>query len=83
MLKIQLRKIMNNDIKGMCLFLGLIGLGYVGLLILVGLLTGAKIIKSIMFISIFSTFLISLGLTSQVKNRLFNYLKTLTVKQLS
>lgn len=74
---------MNNDIKGMCLFLGLICLGYVALLILVGLLTGAKIIKSIMFISIFSTFLISLGLTSQVKNRLFNYLKTLTVKQLS
>jgi len=72
---------MNNDIKGMCLFLGLIGLGYVALLILVALLTGAKIIKSIMFISIFSTFLISLGLTPQVKNRLFNYLKTLTVKQ--
>ena len=72
---------MNNDIKGMCLFLGLIGLGYVALLILIALLTGAKIIKSIMFISIFSTFLISLGLTPQVKNRLFNYLKTLTVKQ--
>jgi len=73
---------MNNDIKGMCLFLGLIGLGYVALLILLALLTGAKIIKSIMFISIFSTFLISLGLTPQVKNRLFNYLKMLTVKQL-
>lgn len=72
---------MNNNIKGMCLFLGLIGLGYVALLILVALLTGAKIIKSIMFISIFSTFLISLGLTPQVKNRLFKYLKTLTVKQ--
>lgn len=72
---------MNNDIKGMCLFLGLIGLGYVALLILVALLTGAKIIKSIMFISIFSTFLISLGLTPQVKNRLYNYLKTLAVKQ--
>lgn len=72
---------MNNDIKGMCLFLGLIGLGYVALLILVALLTGAKIIKSIMFISLFSTFLISLGLTPQVKNRLVNYLKTLTVKQ--
>ncbi|PKI16310.1 hypothetical protein [Colwellia sp. 12G3] len=72
---------MNNDIKGICLFLGLIGLGYVALLILVALLTGAKIIKSIMFISIFSTFLISLGLTPQVKNRLFNYLKTLKVKQ--
>ena len=72
---------MNNDIKGMCIFLGLIGLGYVALLILVALLTGAKIIKSIMFISIFSTFLISLGLTPQVKNRLFNYLNALTVKQ--
>jgi hypothetical protein len=71
---------MNNDIKGMCLFLGLIGIGYVALLILLALLTGAKIIKSIMFISIFSTFLINLGLTPQVKNRLFNYLKTLTVK---
>ncbi len=72
---------MNNDIKGICLFLGLIGLGYVALLILLALLTGAKIIKSIMFISIFSTFLVSLGLTPQVKNRLFNYLKTLTIKQ--
>jgi hypothetical protein len=71
---------MNNDIKGMCLFLGLIGIGYVALLILLALLTGAKIIKSIMFISIFSTFLINLGLTPQVKNRLFNYLKTLTIK---
>ena len=72
---------MNNDTKGMCLFLGLIGVGYVALLILIALLTGAKIIKSIMFISIFSTFLISLGLTPQVKNRLVNYLKALTVKQ--
>ncbi|WP_206486546.1 hypothetical protein [Thalassotalea sp. G2M2-11] len=72
---------MNNDIKGMCLFLGLIGLGYVALLILVALLTSVKVIKSIMFISIFSTFLISLGLTPQVKNRLYNYLKTLAVKQ--
>ncbi len=72
---------MNNDIKGMCLFLGLIGIGYVALLILTALLTGAKVIKSIMFISIFSSFLISLGLTPQVKSRLVNYLKTLTCKQ--
>ena len=61
--------------------IAVIGLGYVALLILVALLTGAKIIKSILFISLFSTFLISLGLTPQVKNRLVNYLKTLTVKQ--
>ncbi len=72
---------MNNDIKGICLFLGLIGIGYVALLIIVALLTGAKIFKSIMFISIFSSFLISLGLTPQVKSRLFNYLKSLSYKQ--
>jgi hypothetical protein len=72
---------MNNDIKGMCLVLGLIGIGYVALLILVMLLTGAKIIKSILFISMFSSFLISLGLTQQVKNRLLSYLKAITVKQ--
>jgi hypothetical protein len=72
---------MNNDIKGMCLFLGLIGLGYVALLILLALLTGAKMIKSIIFISIFSTFLISIGLTPQVKERLSGCLYTFTVKR--
>jgi len=72
---------MNNDIKGMCLFLGLIGIGYVALLILFALLTGAKIIKSIMFISVLSSGLVSLGLTSQVKVRLFGYAKSLISKQ--
>ena len=72
---------MNNDIKGMCLFLGIIGLGYVALLVLVALLTGAKIIKSIVFISIFSSFLISLGLTPLVKERLADWLKSLSYKQ--
>jgi len=72
---------MNNNIKGMCLFLGVIGLGYVTLLILITLLTGVKLFKSIMFISIFSSFLISLGLTQQVKVRLFNYLRSLTTSQ--
>ncbi len=69
---------MNNDIKGMCLFLGLIGIGYVALLMLFALFTGAKIIKSILFISAFSIGLVSLGLTSQVKTRLVNYGKYLT-----
>lgn len=72
---------MNNEVKGICLFLGLIGLGYVALLIVVMLLTGAKILKSIFFISIFSSFLISLGLTPQVKQRLLNYLRSLSYKQ--
>jgi len=72
---------MNNEIKGICLFLGIIGIGYVALLIMVALLTGAKIFKSVLFISIFSSFLISLGLTPQVKNRLANYLKSLSYQQ--
>ncbi|WP_440055366.1 hypothetical protein ACSLBF_04275 [Pseudoalteromonas sp. T1lg65] len=72
---------MLNDIKGLCLFLGLIGLGYAALLIVVALLTGAKIIKSIFFISIFSSLLISVGLTPQVKNRLALYVKSLSYKK--
>ena len=71
---------MNNDIKGMCLFLGLIGVGYVALLILFALFTGVKIIKSIMFISVLSSGLISLGLTHQVKDRLFGYVKSVISK---
>lgn len=71
---------MNNDIKGMCLVLGLVGVGYAALLILFALLTGAKIIKSIILISVFSSSLISLGLTPQVKNRLFGYVKSLLSK---
>ena len=72
---------MNNDMKGLCLFLGLIGLAYVALLFVVMLLTGAKILKSILFISILSSFLVSLGLTPQVKVRLTNYIKSLVHKQ--
>ena len=71
---------MNNDIKGMCLVLGLVGVGYAALLILFALFTGAKIIKSIILISVFSSSLISLGLTPQVKNRLFGYAKSLISK---
>ena len=71
---------MNNDIKGMCLFLGLIGVSYAALLILFALFTGAKIIKSIIFISVFSSGLISLGLTYRVKNRLVSHAKSFISK---
>ena len=69
---------MNNDMKGLCLFLGLIGVGYVAVLLLFVLFTGAKIIKSIIFISVFSLGLINIGLNLQVKKRLYSYLKTLS-----
>jgi hypothetical protein len=39
------------------------------------LFTGFKILKSIVFISAFSSFLVSLGLTPQVKQRLVQVIK--------
>lgn len=48
---------MNNDMKGLCLFLGLIGLAYVTLLFVVMLLTGAIILKSIYLFPFFHPFL--------------------------
>lgn len=66
---------MNKDIKGLCLFLGMIGLAYAAILVLTMLFTGVKILKSIVFISAFSSFLVSLGLTQQVKHRLVQVVK--------
>lgn len=66
---------MNKDIQGMCLFLGMIGLAYAAILVLTMVFTGVKILKSIVFISAFSSFLISLGLTPQVKQRLVQTIK--------
>lgn len=65
----------NKDLKGMCLFLGMIGLAYAAILVVVMLFTGFKILKSIVFISAFSSFLVSLGLTPQVKQRLVQVIK--------
>jgi hypothetical protein len=67
---------MNKDVKGMCLFLGLISVGYAVSLILFVLFTGAKIIKSMMFISVLSIGLVIWGLNSQVKVRLLSLVKT-------
>ncbi len=70
---------MNNDLKGLCLFLGLTGLAYVALLIIIALLTSVKVFKSIVIIASFSTFLVSLGLTPQVKYRLLTYIRSLSI----
>ena len=67
--------IVNKDLKGLCLFLGMIGLAYAAILIITMLFTGIKILKSIVFISAFSSFLVSLGLTPQVKQRLVAVIK--------
>lgn len=66
---------MSKDVKGMCLFLGMIGLAYAAILIITMAFTGIKILKSIVFISAFSSFLISLGLTQEVKHKLVRVIK--------
>lgn len=66
---------MNKDLKGLCLFLGMIGLAYAAILLVTMMFTGVKILKSIVFISVFSSFLVSLGLTPQVKQRLVQTIK--------
>lgn len=71
---------MSKEIKGMCLFLGMIGLAYVAILILIMVFTGVKILKSIIFISAFSSFLVSLGLTPEVKQRLVQTIKARLIK---
>ncbi|MFT5312094.1 MAG: hypothetical protein ACI8Z9_000571 [Paraglaciecola sp.] len=71
---------MNKDIKGICLFLGMIGLGYVAFLALLMAFTGVKIFKSILFITMLSSMLVSLGLTPQVKSRLKAYARTSLLK---
>ena len=72
---IVLESDMNKDIQGLCLFLGMIGWAYVAILAIVMLFTGVKILKSIVLISAFSSFLVSLGLTPQVKQRLVQVMK--------
>ncbi|MCF2947339.1 hypothetical protein L0668_04410 [Paraglaciecola aquimarina] len=67
---------MNKELKGMCLFLGVIGLGYAALLLSIMLFTGVKIFKSVVFIFTFSSFLVSLGLTAQVKQRIVQLVKS-------
>ncbi|MCJ8318495.1 MAG: CocE/NonD family hydrolase [Colwellia sp.] len=61
---------MNKEIQGFCLCIGMMGLAYVALLILLVLFTGAKIVKTIMIIASISAMLLSLGLSSQVKSRI-------------
>ena len=63
---------MNKEIQGFCLCMGMMGLAYVALLILLVLFTGAKIIKTIMIVASISTMLLSLGLSSQVRKRIKN-----------
>ncbi len=70
---------MNKEFKGICLALGFIGLAYAACLIAVMALTGVKIYKSIVFITLLSGALVSLGLTKQVRGRLVDLVRSYRV----
>ena len=72
----------NENVKGLCLFLGMIGLAYVAVLLLIAFFTGIKIVKSIAFIAVFCSGLISIGLTAQVKRRLVTHIRSFIVDKL-
>ncbi|MBU2917351.1 hypothetical protein KO505_05140 [Psychrosphaera sp. F3M07] len=71
---------MRDDLKGLCLFLGMLSLGYVALLLAVAIFTGAKIYKGIFLIGLIAASLITLGLNKQVKNRIIDFTKSLAVR---
>ena len=66
---------MNNDFKGLCLFLGLVGLAYVVMLLVLVAFTGLKIAKSIWFILLLSSSLIAFGLKPEVRARIISRAK--------
>ena len=70
----EFKNIMNDDIRGICLFLGFACLAYIAALLLLAIFTGVKIVKGISLLIVFSAGLIALGITPQVRSRLFRYL---------
>lgn len=71
----EFKSVMNDDIRGICLFLGFACLAYIAALLLLAIFTAVKTIKGISLLIVFSAGLIALGLTPQVRSRLFRYLQ--------
>ena len=71
---------MKDDLKGLCLFLGLLSLGYMMLLVAVAIFTGAKIYKGIFLIGLVATGFITFGLNKQVKSRIIDVTKSFALK---
>lgn len=60
----------QKEFKGALMFLGTIGIVYTLVLILIAVITGAKIMKSIMIIGMISTMLFSYGVQTQTFSRM-------------
>jgi hypothetical protein len=72
--------VMKDDLKGLCLFLGMLSLGYMMLLVAVAIFTGAKIYKGIFLIGLVTATLITLGLNKQVKSRIIDFTKSISIR---
>ncbi|MFT6753726.1 MAG: hypothetical protein ACJA2O_003922 [Candidatus Azotimanducaceae bacterium] len=71
------KNIMNDDIRGLCLFLGFAGLVYVVFLLMLATFTGFKIIKGLSLLIGLSVGLIGLGFNPKMRIRLYNYFRSL------
>jgi hypothetical protein len=67
---------MNKELQGLCLCLAALGFTYVLLMLILMLLSGAKLFKTIALVSGISTLLFGLGLSNKVKRRMKEKLHT-------
>ena len=61
---------MKREIQGICLSMGIMGLAYVILLVILMLFTGVKIFNTILIIASLSSVFIVLGLSPSLKKRI-------------
>jgi hypothetical protein len=71
---------MKDDLKGLCLFLGMLSLGYLALLMALAIFTGVKLYKGTFLIGLIAASLITFGLNSRVKTRLVDITKSLVAR---
>ncbi|MBL4679428.1 MAG: hypothetical protein JKY88_01745 [Pseudomonadales bacterium] len=76
----NVKNIMNDEVRGLCLCLGFAGLAYVAFLLLLAAFTGFKIVKGLSLLIAFSAGLICLGFKPQVRNRVYNYARCVLLK---
>jgi len=73
----------NKEVQGLCLCLSIMGLTYVLMLMLLVMFTGVKLYKTIFIVITLSSVLFTLGLNTQVKNRLKQQLDAIFARKVA
>lgn len=73
----------NKEVQGLCLCLAMMGLTYALMLVLLIMFTGVKLYKTVIIVVTLSSILFTLGLNSQVKNRLKLQIESLFTKKVT